>query len=206
MSQTQILNKIRPQNQVSGQNCSIEMQSILTKTTATPIICERSLKILLENILLRFPSTKKIVFTDQCGGSDERIANSTQIINQIQNVNEFLGIKVEREIYGIIDDCLLDNIWKEKLGKNLLVLKSTELELIYPFVLVNRFLSQQNLPLWQISQNPSFSKNYLKEKIKLKTIKQLHPNIKVELAEFVSQNVEPDFIKKLTDGLYELLY
>jgi hypothetical protein len=187
-------------------NNSLNLRQILSETNSIPVICERTLKLVLENIIQNYPTKNNVIFTDRSGGSDDRIANVTDIINQTQNAKAFLKVQEDREIVGIIDDCESAKKWQEKLKSSLFVLNSTELELLYPHYLVATFLKQNNLPSWQLSTQPSFSKNYLKTKINNLTLKQLYPDLKVNLAKFVGQNVDKDFIKKLAFGLYKFIY
>jgi predicted ATP-dependent endonuclease of OLD family len=186
----------------SGGECILAVNQMLGSSIqdVAPhviIFCERTLKKLIES----YKPNPTIILTDKAGGSDDRINVMTDIFDSVRLSDKVNFLNYN--IFGVIDQCGKESNWKKQLGEKLIVLNSDELEQLYDIDLINKFLLFKNLPEWNKSIDPKFAENYCKNNQALIVNKG---DLKNELATFIGQNTNKEFIKTISQGLYNLIF
>jgi len=221
-AETEELNTENSKKGYSGGECLFAVNEMLgsqvSSIASTIIFCEKSLSELLNTIKSGCPFKSSIIFTPQSGGGDDTILNS------LKNAHKFNYNNLK--IFGIVDN---ENSIKEKIEKinekqvdykkpeeqinslvnekkaasKIIIINSRELEKLYPPELVNEFLTSKGIA--QKWEGGGSFVQFLKKQLG-DDYKKQKGKIKNELAEFVGQKVDKEFIKEISEELYNLLY
>jgi predicted ATPase len=217
-----ILNSEESMNGYEGANGILAMGELIgvnpSDLTADIVFCEKTLSIILTSITERFPPNKKIIFTPAMGGGDSSIINSlAQILKfNINNLN-YIGIvdncaytiksKKENVLENLDESQNLEKQFAFKklveATKKIIILNYDELEKSYKLELVNEYLKNLKINNWDGKKD--FSADFLKSELSLKSnLKK--GEIKENLAEYIKDYLDTDFVKLISMELYNYIY
>ena len=175
------------------------------------IFCEKSFSEFLNSFVKTHNLKTNLTFIT--AGGDNAILDQADIMGQIlKNFTLYSESKIKfgMQTWAIFDtNSQLSSQQNQKKiqkikdsGCKIIPLKKEELELFYPIEPVNEFLTSKTLPNWDKNEFLTFQK-YLKQN---QTIKTNFPNIKNNLAEFIGSKVDKNFVKTISNELYNILF
>lgn len=206
----------------SGGECILTANEMLgadvDSLSSAVVFCEKTLSIILDDVVKRNKSKRNFTFSSMGGGGDSSIYNSLVKAYRfnINNLSIYAIIdKDENTIKQIEKDrsCVIKNTLpveqkkdcnaKSMASTSIFVSEYYELEDFFDIDKVNEFLVSKNYPIWNKANEKYFAKEYCKNNFP----KDFESGeLKLELAEYMKQFINKNDIKIFCSELYELVF
>ena len=206
----------------SGGECILTANEMLgsdvNSLSSAVVFCEKTLCIILEDVVKRAGSKRNFTFSSMGGGGDNSIyVNLVKAYRyNINNLSIYAIIDKDENANKIIEKdkcCVINNttpieqrkdcIARSMASKSIFVSEFGELEDFYDIEKVNEFLISKNYPEWNKTTQEFFAKGYCKTNFD-KDFKS--GELKLELAEYMKQFIDKKDIKILCLELHDLIF